>query len=363
MDFNYRDSAYKNKYKTKGIPFRGKIGIDVSDCTSIGEAIKKAKLDYTVAKCPIAAQMSALPNNYTSDGSIIPNIVNGYDFVTLPSEYATYRTDKNIPLGKVKSRYEVVQNEVAFNFFDGAVGNGVTLDRAGYFGYGNKIFMSAKIDGGINIGNIKDNVEHYFVFTNSHDGGSAVQAMITPIRVACMNALHSARSNAEMYLSFRHNQGINSKLLTVPEIFKLTEKKIEEEKNMYEVMFKNKVTDDEVKKYISMTFLTGEEFNIVNEYNLYKPLFNKDINAFEQVGLSKQKLGIICDVNEYYHDGIAQQQIAGTSYGAYNAVTGYFSNVKEYKNDEVRLKNTVFEGDFNIGVKALNYAVDCVWTW
>lgn len=47
--------------------------------------------------------------------------------------------------------------------------------------------------------------------TLSHDGGSAVQMMITPIRVACMNALHSARLSANMYLSFRHNQGVNAK--------------------------------------------------------------------------------------------------------------------------------------------------------
>lgn len=363
MNFDYKDAAYKNKYKTAGIPWRGKIGIDVSDCTTIADAIHKAKLDYTVAKCPIAAQMEVLPNGCNRDGSLIPNIVNGFEFVTLPSEFATYRTDANIPLGKVKSRYEIVQNDTAFNFFDGAIGKDVQLDRAGYFGYGNKIFLSAKINGEMQIGNIKDNVEHYFVFTNSHDGGSSVQMMITPIRVACMNALHSARLNAKMYISFRHNQGVNSKFLTVPEILGLTRNRIEEEQEMFEVMFKTKVTDEEVKKYIAMTFLTGDEFEVLDENNLYTPLFNKEFVAFEQVGLSKQKLGIICDVNEYYHDGIAQNQIAGTAYGAYNAITGYFSNVKQYKNEEVRLKNTVFEGDFATGVKALNYALDNVWTY
>lgn len=363
MNFDYINSDYKAKYKTVGIPWRGKIGINISDCKTTEEAIVKAKLDYTVAKCPLAAQMEVLPNGGNRDGSLIPNIVNGYEFVTVPGEFATYRTDANIPLGKVKSRYEVVQNTAAFNFFDGAIGTDIELDRAGYFGYGQKIFMSAKVKGELNIGNIKDNVDNYFVFTNSHDGGSSVQMMISPIRVVCMNALHSARLSASMYLSFRHNQGVNGKLLTVPEILGIARKHIEEEEEMFNVMFKTKVSDDDVKKYIAMTFLTGEEFEIVDENNLYTPLFNKDFIAFEQVGLSKQKLGIICDVNEYYHDGIGQKQIAGTAYGAYNAVTGYFSNVKQYKNEEIRLKNTVFEGDFNTGVKALNYALDSVWTY
>lgn len=361
MNFDYRNTAYK--YKTGGIPWRGKIGIDISDCTTMSEAIQKAKLNYIVAKCPIAAQMEALPNGVNRDGSLIPNIVNGYEFVTIPTEFATYRTDTNIPLGKVKSRYEVVQNEVAFNFFNDAIGKDVQLDRAGYFGCGQKIFLLAKINQEMQIGNIKDSIDHYFVFTNSHDGGSAVQMMITPIRVACMNALHSARLSANMYLSFRHNQGVNAKILTVPEILGIAGKRVEEEKEMYAVMFNTKVSDADVKKYLSMTFLTGEEFEIVDENNLYEPLFKKDFVTFEQVGLSKQKLGILCDINEYYHSGIAQSQIAGTAYGAYNAITGYFSNVKQYKNEEIRLKNTVFEGDFNTGVKALNYALDAVWNY
>lgn len=83
MNFDYRNTAYK--YKTGGIPWRGKIGIDISDCTTMSEAIQKAKLNYTVAKCPIAAQMEALPNGVNRDGSLIPNIVNGYEFVTIPT--------------------------------------------------------------------------------------------------------------------------------------------------------------------------------------------------------------------------------------------------------------------------------------
>lgn len=371
-NFYFKSSAYKNKYSIKGIPFRGEIGIDVSDCKSAEEAVVKAKLDYTVAKCPLAARMNALENGASREGALMPNIVNGFEFVELPAEFATYRTDRNIPLGRVKSRYEVVQNRLAFSFFDDALKEGVELDRAGYFGYGQKIFMSAKINMDIDInikpkggdgGSIKDSIEHYFIFTNSHDGGSAVQCMITPIRIRCMNALQSARRSADMYLSFRHNQGVNSKIMEIPELLGITKKKIEEEKLMYEVMCDNKMSDKDVQRYLAMTFLTGEEVEIIDKFDLYKNLYKKDVSAYEQSGLTKQKLGIICDTWEYYNEGIAQADLAGTAYGAYNAVTGYFSNVKNYKNEEVRLKNTVFEGDFNTSIKALNYALDSAWAW
>ena len=32
MQFNFRDSDYRIKYKARGIAWRGKIGVDVSDC-------------------------------------------------------------------------------------------------------------------------------------------------------------------------------------------------------------------------------------------------------------------------------------------------------------------------------------------
>lgn len=175
MEFNFRDSSYRSKFKAKGIAWRGKIGVDISDCKTTEEAIVKAKLDYTVAKCQLSAKMPAHDNGTSRDGSIFPNVVNGFEFVDVPGEFATYRTDSNIPLGKVKSRYEVVQNQMAFGFFDDALGGRVKLDRAGYFGYGQKIFMSASFDKDINIGGVNDTIQHYFVFTNSHDGGSAVQ--------------------------------------------------------------------------------------------------------------------------------------------------------------------------------------------
>ena len=44
MQFNFRDSDYRIKYKARGIAWRGKIGVDVSDCKTTEEAIVKAKL-------------------------------------------------------------------------------------------------------------------------------------------------------------------------------------------------------------------------------------------------------------------------------------------------------------------------------
>ena len=54
-----------------------------------------------------------------------------------------------------------------------------------------------------------------------------------------------------------------------------------------------------------------------------------------------------CDaVFEYAMSNGSQQMetTKGTLFGAYNAVTGYFQNVRNYKNDEAKLKSLLFGG-------------------
>ncbi len=55
----------------------------------------------------------------------------------------------------------------------------------------------------------------------------------------------------------------------------------------------------------------------------------------------------MCDTAyEYAMTNPTQQEATtkGTLYGAYNGVTGYFQNVRIYKNEEVKLKSVMFGG-------------------
>lgn len=96
-----------SRYIVKGVPFRTKGAVNVEDCTTSEEVIKKAGLDWSVDKCYIYAAM--LSND-------------GVDYDPIDNIYGIYRTDKNIPLGIVKDRYTTVQNIDAFKFFDKAIG-------------------------------------------------------------------------------------------------------------------------------------------------------------------------------------------------------------------------------------------------
>ena len=97
-------------FRIKGIPFRYKGAINVEDCKTAEDVIIKAGLDWEVAKCPLVAKM---PFDGTIDMMSHPveeSFVRGSDlYRDCPNAYATYRTDKNIPLGIVKEKYTEVR--------------------------------------------------------------------------------------------------------------------------------------------------------------------------------------------------------------------------------------------------------------
>lgn len=353
---DFKDAKYKARYAAKGIPFAGKVGVKVNDCKTADEVIKKAGLDFTVAKCQLAAKMNMLTDDRQRDDNVFANIVNGLEFVDVPNCYATYRTDCNIPLGMVKSRYEPVQNSQAFNFFDSCIGDNIKWESAGYFGYGERIFVTAKLDKTISIGG-KDDVDHYLVFTNSHDGGSPVRMMITPIRMWCLNLLNAAMTSAEAYVSFRHNTGVNEKIISANELLGLTYQKISAEEEMYNHLFNKKLSDDEIKTYICRTVLSEKEMLDVVHGKLIDGLLKRDNVSFEEAGISKQKLNMLVGAWEYTNEGLGQEIIAGTAWAAYNGINGYLNNVKDFTDSKKRLDSLAFGTDYNLSQKALELAI------
>ncbi|NQV01289.1 MAG: alpha/beta hydrolase, partial [Bacteroidia bacterium] len=45
-----------------------------------------------------------------------------------------------------------------------------------------------------------------------------------------------------------------------------------------------------------------------------------------------------------YHGESEINSIRGTGYGVYNAMTGYFQNMKSFRNDEAKMKSIVLGG-------------------
>ena len=349
-----------SKYVANGLPWSNGIAKDVSDCTTAREVMQKAKLDFYVDKCELVASM---PFSLTGDNSVSEVMGEfahkGHIYRPCPNAYATYRTDKNIPLGLVKSKYEVVQNMDAFNFFDDAIGADKAIwQTAGLFGCGERIFVSAKLP--IQTTVKGDPIDNYLVFSNSHDGSSSINIMFTPIRVFCTNMLNAALKSSDCYIRIRHTQSAKERLQTGAEILHIACQYAETSKELYEALTTIKMSDEEVMKYLAKLCLTEAEDKALQEFDKqfgYKKLIAKDYLTMERTDISIRKANQIANMFEYYLDGIGQKEIAGTAWGAYNAVTGFYSNVANLSG--TKRTDSLLYGSANSNmIKALNSAFD-----
>lgn len=349
-----------SRYNVNGYPWSSGIGLNVEDCHTAREVMQKAKLDFVVEKCDLYAQMPFNLNNKVLYNEKKGEFAYGGEvYRPCPNGYATYRTDLNIPLGVVKSKYEVVQNMDAFNFFDDAIGPDKAIwQTAGQFGYGERIFISAKLPVTTEVKG--DPIEHYLVFSNSHDGSSSVNIMFTPIRVFCTNCLNAALRNADSYIRLRHTKSVSERLQSGAEILRIACEYAKDSKQLYEALTTISMSDDAVMKYIANLNLTDKEIDALMQFDSkhgYRKLFAKDYLTLERTGISTRKTNQIVNMFEYYLDGIGQKEIAGTAWGAYNAITGFYSNVANLTGAK-RMDSLLYGGAGSAMSRALNYAYE-----
>lgn len=333
-------------YLVKGAPFRFKGAINVEDCHSSAEVMEKANLAWSVEKCEMYANM---PSNIdisagVEDDTFIEDTINGQRMLRkCQNAYGIYRTDLNIPLGLVKERYEPVQNLDAFKFFDTVIGkNEAIWQTAGSFGYGERIFVSAKLPDTILVNG--DPVDNYLVFTNSHDGSSGVKILFTPIRVVCQNTLNAAIRTAQNYVSFRHTQSVHKNIDIAHEILGITRKQIEIVNEAYNAMNKVKMNDTKAIELMANVIFSEAELNRLKQTN-HTPIqvAQRYYYAINDAELSTQKVNILTKMVDYYHSGPGQKEIMGTGWGVYGAITGYYSNIDNTEKE--KRMDTLLYGD------------------
>lgn len=276
------------------------------------EALQLAGLDFNVVK---------MPN--------IHRLQDGTETVS-NSSFFTYRTDNGAVLGdKVGTDYNIVQNTDAFSFFDAIVGgDGIQYETAGALGKGERIFITAKLPDYIKVGN-DDLIEKYLFLTTSHDGSNSITAAFTPVRIVCQNTLNAALNNSSNTIKIRHTAGVQDRLKEGHRVMGISNKLADELDTIFNQWAKVRITDKEVMQLIKQAMAPSKEVL-------------KSIDKGEELSTAFTN---ICDNAFHYAMSSPTQQTEttkGTLFGAYNAITGYFQNVKEYKDDEVKLKSIMF---------------------
>lgn len=297
------------------------LGQIVDDYPTSAEAIKHAGLDYLVTKRPLFVHTSDATGELSEHAELEIN-----------THFATVRTDTEQILGVVGSKYAVVQNETAFSFFDSLVdGNGIKYETAGALGNGERIFITAKMPDVIRIGR-NDDIEKYIFLTTSHDGSGSIMAAFTPIRIVCNNTLNMALRNHSNAVFIKHTANAAEKLNEAARIIAISDNMGEQLGELFSKWAKVRITDHELKKLVRLAMAPNRE------------VFQAVVTDNKVFDFSKQFEDVCGQVFEYAMSSPTQQMetTAGTLFGAYNAITGYYQNVKDYKTEDSRLNSIMF---------------------
>ena len=212
------------------LPWHG-LGTKVEGDITPDQFQKVAGLDWTVEKQDM-------------------HTVNG---VKVPNKQALVRTSDNTVLDTVGSGWNPVQNSEAFDFFQEYVlaGN-MEMHTAGSLKNGQLVWALAKTNESFEL--FKGDVtENYFLFTNPHQFGKAINIRMTPIRVVCNNTLTlslSAKSDSMITVNHRKEFDVEE----VKEQMGIAKEKMEQYKSMAEFLGSKRYSPDNVVNYFNEVF-------------------------------------------------------------------------------------------------------------
>ncbi|MFV8353913.1 DUF932 domain-containing protein [Flavobacterium sp. XS2P14] len=323
-NINYNEQTGKHSFFSTKEKAWHNLGQIIQDYPTSAEAIKFAGLDYEVEKRKLFTSCSE-EINLTSETI--------HNKIEVPNYFSTVRTDNDAVLGVVGKDYQILQNRDAFSFFDSIVGgDGILYETAGALGNGERIFITAKLPDYIRVGN-DDLIEKYLFLTTSHDGSGSITAAFTPIRIVCANTLNAAMNNKTNTVRIRHTANAKQRLEQAHKVMGISDMLSVQMETIFNDWTKVRITDSEVKKLIQSALVPNKEVL-------------KSIQEGREEGLSTCFTNMVDSAYEYAMSDPTQlmDTTKGTVFGAYNAVTGYFQNVRNYKDDEAKLTSLLMGG-------------------
>jgi phage/plasmid-like protein (TIGR03299 family) len=237
-----------------------------------------------------------IPSHLSSDKS--------YQYVVRTNPTDNTQTDV---LGVVGERYVPLQNEDLFSFGDNILDGGGRWETAGSIRGGRVVFGSLALEREtiLDPNGVADKVKTYLLINTSHDGSIAIQASITPVRVVCANTLNLAlgrtkkRDGIKQSFKIRHTQTANGKVQIARETLGLANSYMD----AFDIMAKAMIEKE----------ITAQQFNDIILAAYPKPEDEKKAAVTKWTN----KVDVINDI----YTGEFNGMIAGTAWGAFNALT------------------------------------------
>jgi phage/plasmid-like protein (TIGR03299 family) len=171
-------------------------------------------------------------------------------------------------------------------------------------------------------------IEQYLFLTTSHDGFGSITAAFTPTRIVCNNTLNAAMRNHSNGIKIRHTASANERLKQAHTLMGISHVMAQELGELFNHWSKVRITDKQVKKLIQLAMAPNKEV-----------ISNLELGLVDK--LSTTYTNIVDNAFAYAMGDPTQQMetTAGTLFGAYNAITGYYQNVRNFKDGDAKFKS------------------------
>lgn len=206
-------------------------------------------------------------------------------------------------LSVVGDRYKVVQNEELFAFGDGILDGGATWESAGSIKGGKVVFGSLVVprEFVIDPEGANDKTVTYLLVHTSHDGSTAVQANITPVRVVCQNTLNMALKDSKQSFKIRHTATVGGR--------------IDEARRVLGLTFDHMDNFELMAKQLYETAMTDQQFN-----DIIKAIYTEPETGSAKVAQTRwdDKVDLL---NNLWDNSPTNATIKNTAWGALNTMT------------------------------------------
>lgn len=290
------------------IPWHG-LGTIVDEHLTAAEALKASGLDWRVEKVPL----------YVKDPG------GGKRRLEVPNKFGIQRQTDGKVLGVVGGHYVPFQNVEAFQFFDNLVDDGeAKYETAGSLYGGEHVWIMAKVPEGINIGG-QDPHEVYLLLMNRHDGTGSITSAVTPVRVVCSNTANLAMKRAKREWKVRHVSNVGARVQEARDALTLTFTYLEEFQERAEALLAQTMS---LRSFGNFIDKLGEDLD-------------KSEAALESMKETTMTL---------FQEGETLENIRGTKWAAFNAVSEWSEWLKAYMRDD---PETHARSNWNVNGSAL----------
>ena len=274
------------------VPWHGDGEYVGEDAILSDEAMRRSKLDWRVDKKPLFTYV---------DGEAIE----------IPSRKALVRDSDNRVLSLISNRYSEIQNETSFKFMDSLVGEGLMrYHTAGSLDGGKRVWLLGKVGQSEIVPG--DTVDHFLFLHNGHDGKHGLRVLWTDVRVVCANTARAALSKgAKSGVSIRHRGDVMAKLSDAQEVLGLANEAFDESANFMRGLAETPMT---ARTWVDLCLELVPEPATDENGDFSKRAMTRVNN--ERSALTELFLG---------GTGTDIPGVAGTAWGAYNAITEYAS--------------------------------------